>query len=215
PTFHGHIAVGSGLSYEVALSWTPTTYPIQFTEQGLPNGTVWTVTVNGTAHTSNLSGITVPEVNGSYPYSFGPVAGFISPSGGTLRIQGQARTVTAVFDPFNFTLTLIETGLPSGSSWWFNISGGPSQFSDRTGLQFGVPNGTYQYTATSVTPGYHPLNGSFTVRGSNLTLSLSFTAVRYTVEFVAVGLAPGASWSVDLNGTTSTTHGTTLTFSET
>ncbi|EQD67825.1 thermopsin precursor, partial [mine drainage metagenome] len=80
PTFHGHIAVGSGLSYEVALSWTPTTYPIQFTEQGLPNGTVWTVTVNGTAHTSNLSGITVPEVNGSYPYSFGPVAGFISPS---------------------------------------------------------------------------------------------------------------------------------------
>ncbi len=214
PAFNGSVAIGSNATFGIVLRWTPTTYPMQFIEQGLPNGTVWTVTVNGTAYTSHGTGITVPAENGSYPYRFGPVAGYITPIGGTARVQGQAPTVTAVFEPFNFTLTVTETGLPSGSSWWFNVSGGPSTLSDRPSLTVELPNGTYPYTATSVSPGYHLLNGSFAVQGSNRSLTLSFEAVDYTVKFVAAGLDPGASWSVDLNGTSSTTTGTAVTFGE-
>ena len=211
--FSGSVDLTS--NYVLGVTWTPTSYAIEFVEEGLPNGTLWTVMVNGTPHSSYGAQITVPLLNGSYPYTFGPVAGYLPPSGGTLTVKGAASTVTARFAPFNFTVTVNETGLPSGAVWYFNLTGGSSVRSQQSSLELGLPNGTYSYTATDAQRGYGALNGTFTVSGANRGLSLYFVAVDYPIRFVAVGLPSGLSWSVVVNQTQYPAVGSTVTLQAT
>ena len=208
--FSGRVTISA--DYVLGVTWTRTTYPVEFTEQGLPSGSNWSVTVNGTLYSSNTTQITVPLLNGSYPYSFGSVANYTAPPGGTLTVQGSAPSVTAQYAPFSFLLTAFETGLPAGATWWFNITGGPSTLSDESILQLELPNGTYSYTATTLARGYGPLSGTLTVNGTNPNLTLSFGQVNYSVQFHAVGLPSGIAWSVDVNGTLYVNVGSTVTF---
>lgn len=210
--FTGRVNLSS--SERIQVAWVPTTYPIDFVEQGLPNGTLWAMNLNGTAYSSNGSEIAVALTNGSYTYSFESVPGFISPSPGALTVQGHAAMVTARFEPFNFTVTVIETGLANGSLWWFNISGGPSTSSHQSTLEVGLPNGTYQYLATSNGTGYNSLNGSFTLDGSGTTLTLGFEAADYPITFRSYGLPSYTAWSVEVNGSYYQAFNTTLVVEE-
>ena len=199
-------------NYVLGVTWTRTTYPVEFTVQGLPSGSIWSVTVNGTVYSSDTTQITVPLLNGSYPFSFGSVAGYSAPPGGTLTVQGSAPSVTAQYAPFTFLLTVFETGLPAGATWWLNITGGPSTISNESTLQLRLPNGTYSYTATTLARGYGPLSGTLTVNGTTPNLTLSFGRMNYSVRFLAVGLPSGIAWSVDVNGSLYVNVGSTVTF---
>ena len=199
-------------NYVLGVTWTRTTYPVEFTVQGLPSGSIWSVTVNGTVYSSDTTQITVPLLNGSYPFSFGSVAGYSAPPGGTLTVQGSAPSVTGQYAPFTFLLTVFETGLPAGATWWLNITGGPSTISNESTLQLRLPNGTYSYTATTLARGYGPLSGTLTVNGTTPNLTLSFGRMNYSVRFLAVGLPSGIAWSVDVNGSLYVNAGSTVTF---
>ena len=76
----------------------PGTYDVTFTEAGLPVGTSWSVTLNGTNQPSVGSTLTFAEPNGTYPFSVGTVAGYTaSPSSGSVNVNGSSAVKTITF----------------------------------------------------------------------------------------------------------------------
>ncbi len=74
-------------------------YAVTFTETGLPAGTSWSATLNGSTKSSTTATITFQEPNGSYTFSVGSVSGYtVGPSPGTIKVNG-----AAVSQPITFT----------------------------------------------------------------------------------------------------------------
>jgi hypothetical protein len=92
PTIGG---AGDYLWYNVRYS-SSIPHPVAFTESGLPAGTNWTVTLNETPRWSTGSIIAFEEVNGTYPFVVGSVAGYTAnPESGYIVVHGSANaTVT-------------------------------------------------------------------------------------------------------------------------
>jgi hypothetical protein len=86
----GFVAV-SGAGARVPLQFRPAAglYAVNFTESGLPAGTTWSVTLNGTTESTNASWILFYAGNGSATYSVGGVTGYsANPAGSVLSISG-------------------------------------------------------------------------------------------------------------------------------
>jgi outer membrane protein assembly factor BamB len=79
-------------------------YAVTFTENGLPAATTWTVTLNGTTHTSTNATVGFTEQNGTFDFSVGAVTGYtVAPSSGLVGVNGGPAvagvTFTAVAPP--------------------------------------------------------------------------------------------------------------------
>ena len=70
-----------------------------------------------------------------------------------------------MFVPVNYTVSFTESGLPSPTGWWVNVTGGPSTFSTTEVLSFGETNGTYAYSVSTANLNYSAPGGSFIVQG--------------------------------------------------
>ena len=85
-------------------------------------------------------------------------------------------TETAVFEKL-YAVLVTETGLPSGSIWYFNISG----LSFKTGgsvVSLDEPNGSYSYTVQTGLNYYaSPSSGSVVVSGKTAYVNITFTNV--------------------------------------
>ncbi len=190
------------------------TYPLVFSETGLPSGLLWVVTVNGTSQNVTTDGGTdpesFPEVNGTVPYSIGPLSGYEQrtvPYGGSESVNGAVVDVAVVYARVTYGVTFSESGLPAGEAW--NVALGTSNQNRTTdgrtdSFTFPTePNGSYAYTIGGI-PGFHletaPYTGVVTVNGgSPLTVQVHWTRVRFTVKFDEVGLPAGTPWSVNLS----------------
>lgn len=76
----------------------PGTYVVTFTESGLPTGTSWSVTFNGTRLFSTTSTIPFTSKNGSWPFSVGVVDGYMpSPASGDVLVSGGPASQTITF----------------------------------------------------------------------------------------------------------------------
>ncbi len=167
----------------INLTFNNPTYLVTFIESGLPSGTSWSVTFNGTTQTSTTGTITFSVPNGSYSYTVGSVMGYnSSPSSGSISVSGssinQAITFTAIKKTIsNYTVTFTESGLPSGTAWYVNLSNGmKSGAITSSTYSFSLANGSVSYTISG-TSGYsaNSTAGSFTVNGHNLSISVKFT----------------------------------------
>jgi hypothetical protein len=72
-------------------------YTVAFTESGLPSGTSWSVTLNGTTLSSTTNIITFSITNGTYSYTIGKISGYnTSISSGSLTVNGKnvAQSIT-------------------------------------------------------------------------------------------------------------------------
>jgi len=272
------------------------TYLVEFIENGLPPGTIWSVTLNGTSIYSNDSIIYFNLPDGNYNYTAEPfmyinsaryvsesrpgiltvngsnvdinityarqyyvnfvidpsVGGYIAESSGwyntsstvfirAIPYQGYLfsswigtgnGSYSGVSNPASITIngpiteeanfikiyqvTFVETGLPSGTTWYLNLSDGGSFSSRSNTIVINLPNGSYSYDTSTTSKEYEPSQpiGTFTVSGTNFELSIRFNIVTYPVTFTESGLSPGTSWSVKLNGLTETSTNATLTFNE-
>ncbi|EQB67022.1 MAG: hypothetical protein AMDU2_EPLC00006G0579 [Thermoplasmatales archaeon E-plasma] len=228
-TFNGNVYVVNDQSG--SLSIIPTIYhpvskyTITFSESGLPSGTSWSTTFNGTTNSSTTGLITFTSINGSYSYNISSIAGYtISPLSGSVNVEGKNVTVNITFTHVKvtvskYTITFSESGLPSGTSWSTTFNGTTN--SSTTGLiTFTSINGSYSYNISSIA-GYtiSPLSGSVNVEGKNVTVNITFTHVKvtvskYTITFSESGLPSGTSWSVTLNGTKESSTTDTISFSE-
>jgi len=187
-------AVPEAITYSVA---APPTYSLQFTENGLPSGTMWSVTVTGvgggtlssTSNTITFSGL----LAGTYPYSFGAVVGYTTPSGGSAVISTASVSLGVVYSAPTYAVTFTESGLPAGTLWAAAF-GGQIGTSIGTTIVFQVTAGTYSYSVAT-TSGYAPSPGSGTLIVSGATP----VAVTYTL-IPPVPVPLSASGPVALGG---------------
>lgn len=177
-------------------------YPIWFNETGLPDGTSWSVTLNGTVLTGSTPSIAATRVNGTYVFTVAPVAGYtVDPSSGSVTVQGGPASqsiVYTVIPPAQYPVWFNETGLPSGTPWWVNVTNGTSASGTGTSITSSEPNGSYTYTVATSDKTYAAAGGSFLVDGDGVTVAVTFTRVTYAVAFVETGLPPGSEWWLNL-----------------
>ncbi|MGP8071537.1 MAG: ABC transporter substrate-binding protein [Thermoplasmata archaeon] len=117
--------------------------------------------------------------------------------------------------PPTYSVTFTESGLPSGTTWYVNLTGGPFLNSTTGTIEFLEPNGSFDYSAASSDKTYAPTppGGSFEVSGASVSVSATFQLVAYSVTFTEAGLAPGAEWWVDLSGQNTSSTASSLTTS--
>lgn len=195
---------GSAASVAITFTFAPaTTYTVRFLEMGLPAGTSWSATLNGTTQTSSNSSIAFAETYGSYLYTMGSVSGYVpNPASGTVTISEWVNNVIVSFEvlaPGSYILSFTETGLPMATSWLVTLNG-TTRSSTGTEILLTEPNGTYAYSGSA--PGYTTQTGSLTVNGgSPAPVTVHFTpssssslpAVDYVIigVVVAVGVVGG------------------------
>ncbi len=186
PGYHANLYAGTvvvaGAPQTILVVWSLATYPVTFLETGLPSGTLWSVSLDGTGGGSTGSTIAFQAVNGTKAFTVTPIPGFHAQVyAGSVKVSGLAVTVEIDWQPVTFTVTFIETGFPSLWGWSVGLTlGGPIARNGTTpSISFdGVPNGTYAYAVPSVGV-YHPAiaAGSVTVNGADVTVSVLFTHV--------------------------------------
>ncbi|MGC8701304.1 MAG: hypothetical protein ACP5R3_06840, partial [Thermoplasmata archaeon] len=66
------------------------------------------------------------------------------PQSGTIAVGWSDISINIVFAKKTlYTVTFTETGLPSGTTWYVNLSNGQSFSGTGTTITFSEPNGTY------------------------------------------------------------------------
>ena len=209
----GNLTVaGSALTQPIL--WSKFTYTLTFAEDGLPNGTSWGVRVNSVSFPTTNASVSLSVVNGTYSYFVATVPGYLpSPATGNVNVSGHDATVTITFGLASYAITLTETGLPAGWIWAATLNG-VTHSSGGAAIAFGLPNGTYPFSITSVA-GYtvSPRVGNLTVAGQPVPLPITFSPVLYDLVFAESGLPAGSSWSVTIDSTAQVGTTATLTFS--
>ncbi|MGC2789687.1 MAG: hypothetical protein WA547_06490 [Thermoplasmata archaeon] len=145
-----------------------TEYAVVFTETGLPSGTEWSITLNGTSQNSTSSTIQFSEPNGQYAFFVTPVSGYTVAPEGNLTVAGA---------PVSMSVTFVSTALSSGTCTSFSWSG-----SNDTGLP--VPIDTLSGNCI----------GSFAAdyRTYNATTGSTFDNTSFTIGPVAEVTPSGA-----------------------
>ncbi len=162
-----------------SVSFSKVVYSVDFTESGLPAGTTWYVNLsNGQQFHSQSSTVTFSEANGTYSYtlSAGNDSYVASPHSGTFAVNGGKLAENAVFKKASYTVKFAETGLPTGTTWYVNLSNGQSFSSSNSTVEFNETDGAYTYTVNATGFGASISNGTLDVNGANLTESVNFTA---------------------------------------
>jgi hypothetical protein len=211
-------STGSPPSVRVTFSFT---YPVTFSETGLPTGTDWSVTLAGVLVSSTTSFVNFTEPNGTHPYTITDLPGWHEMTlnySGTVSVAGKTVTVpTLVFAEVTYNVTFNESTLPSGTEWWVNVTGGPDFGSTNSVLAFTEPNASYDYTVATGNKDYKPApeSGWFDVTGTVVNESVTFELVVFHVTFDETGLPSGAEWWINVGGTSSLpSTTTTLSFPE-
>ncbi len=224
----------------VSMAATPrlgslTSYQVNFTEAGLPAGTTWNVTFNGTTQSSVTSSMTFVVSPGIYAYSVStdipgqsvaipglptlpPLEQYVATSAtGIVEVTGSNATV-AVNYTTQYLLFTTSTPTAGGTT-------GPGLGYFDAGTQALIVATPYQnYTFTAWAGFCYSLTSCGAYLGAsseaNVTMSAptfeiaDFTLLTYPVNFVAHGLTANLAWSVTFNGTTSTSTTNTISFSQ-
>jgi YVTN family beta-propeller protein len=211
----------SGSDQFKTVSFALITFPVTFTESGLPADTNWSIMLDGNLRYSATSSVMLAMPNGTYPFIVGAIDHYsASPSPGSMAVSGGAARVAITFTPIpigQFAVEFVESGLVDGTNWSVVLNA-TQRYSTSNTVTFSEPNGTYPFAVTQV-EGYTAslLPGKVAVNGTSTRISIGFTAirhVRYTVTFIDGGLPPATPWSTTLNGSTHSSTNSTINFSE-
>ena len=157
-------------NYTVNLSKVTLVNSLTFYEFGLPAGTNWSVTLGTQTLSSTGTSITFNEPDGNYSYSVASSNKSFEPINSTGYINySQPTALTISFVPVVYNVTFTETGLPSGTAWYVNI----------TGMASSGPITTTSYTASLMNGSY-----SFSVSTDNKSFSPSYTSFCLDLNFL-------------------------------
>jgi hypothetical protein len=196
---------------------TSVTCSVTFTERGLPSGTNWSVTLNGTERSSTSQTITFAEPNGTYAYLVrGPNGTIATEWNGTIDVRGTPISTALTFVSEFFRLWLNETGLPAGSSWSAGIRENctfcsqpfPTS-SDTDSISFVLLSITDEWFGVGAVAGFSPNPSSghlapFISMGAPISELITFTAnttLWLNESGLPGGTTAGAYWSVTVVGT--------------
>jgi len=177
----GDIYVANNASANVSVLGLPgvAQYAVNFTESGLPAGTTWSLTLNGTPLSSTSASIVTTEPNGSYAFTINTKASYTSsPSSGTITVDGAGKNQAIVFTPIpaTYAVSFVQSGLPSGTTWSVTFNGSTSSSGTDSITFTGIPNGTFSYTVGALT-GFNatPSQGTIKVAGHPVSTSIVFS----------------------------------------
>ena len=196
----------NGTAVFVSITFSKITYIITFTESGLPLGSIWYVNLTNGMNSGPITGssFTFSLSNGSYSYNIATSNRTYYPPhpSGTFTVNGSMLFEPVEFLEITYVVSYTETGLPTGTSWYVNITGEPSSgpISGNT-FSLSLPNGTYYYLIASANNDYSPNShsGTFTVSGSSVSVPLiTFSLEMYSLTFTESGL-PSGKWFVNLS----------------
>ncbi len=188
----------------ISLVFAKNPYQVELAEEGLPTGTIWSVTVRNVSYSSTNSSpgvIVLTETSGTYGYQLGSVPGYRgAPENSSFGVNGANLTVPVLFVA-TFPVTFEESGLPTGMSWNVTVRG-IKEVTTGAVVAFQEKEGKYGFQIGQVS-GYRavPSNYSFSIQSQALTITITFVPLhppptRYTVTFDETGLPAGASWFV-------------------
>jgi hypothetical protein len=192
----------SGAAQSIPIAFVRGTFTVTFTETGLPGGTHWSVTLNGTTQTTTMASMAFTVPNGTYSFSIPTIAGYyISPSYGAVVVNGAPVSQAITFTQIVYTVTFTESGLRAGAQWMVALNG-TEETSTGTTISFGELDGTYTYVVIGPS-GYRVSapapEGTVIVNGASDRESVSFVrGATYTLTFHETGLRPGTSWCVTI-----------------
>ena len=191
-----------GVYFENFSSVSPKSYRITFIENGLTNGTSWSVSLNGSKVNSTASTIEFNETNGTYSFTVETVSGYtVSPSSGSIIVNGSNLTEALAFSPVpavKYNITFTESGLPSGTNWTI-VFNGTTYTSDSTSISFDVTNGSYPFDVQNVSGYTAPISGTLNVYGNSVTEQIVFTQIVSKGYFV--GSVSPSNVTIYVNGT--------------
>ncbi|AWR96162.1 PQQ-binding-like beta-propeller repeat protein [Acidianus sulfidivorans JP7] len=191
-------------------------YVLTFSESGLPSGTTWSVTVNGTTKSitigffSDCISFNLPEgiyyYNVSIIYGNNDVRYVPSTFSGIVSLsEGEGVNINYVTQ-YYVSINSTPGGTVSPSSGWYDqgttlqISAKPSY-----GYQFVEWNGS-GYDA------YTGYNNESTIEVCGPINETAYFERVYTLVFIEGGLPSGTTWCISLNGTTKSSTSPIITF---
>jgi hypothetical protein len=189
-------------------------YAVSFNESGLPLGTYWGVTDNGSTQYSTAPSIVFVDPNGTSNYSIAPVAGYSTNWSGSLTVNGTNATVPISFSPFSYALEFTETGLPTRTTWGVSC-GGDSETTNTLALIFLEPNGTYSWAVAPIAGYTTNSTGVVNITGADAAVPVPFSPqVDYSVVFNETGLPSGTDWTVTVGSASASSNSNSLTVTE-
>jgi hypothetical protein len=200
----------------------PTKYSVSFTADGLPTGTNWSVTLNGSLKYGTSPTISFSEPNGSYGFSvLSPVPGsagtryVATPTSGTAVVAGANLPETISWSP-QYQLSAVASpstgGTVSPSAGWYSAGDPVSILSTpASGEQLwkwtGVGTGSYNGVDN---PAKVTANGPIV----ETALFVPTSGNLLPVYFNETGLPAGKAWNVSLNGTWESSSNASVEFLE-
>ncbi len=144
------------------------------------------VNVNGIA-TSGLNGTSIQidqgvwssiGVNYFYLNSSGnySVNSVVSSTDGSIELLGFVISPNIICNSYGISFT--ESGLPSGTTWFVNLTNGESYHSSTNIIDFSEPNGSYNYAIGDTMDYYpYPESGIISVDGSYVSMNITFRGI--------------------------------------
>ncbi len=169
---HGNVTVAGAALYPT-INFTEAMYPVSFAESGLPTGTSWSVSINGTKQASNTTQIVIEKRNGTYPFSINTqhMVYAPDPGNGYVTVQGGPIQETVEFRLYTYPVRFVRNDLENASV--LLMVGKQNYTVPALGsVVVDLTNGTYPYTASTGIAGTSVPSGSFTVTGNGTTVSL-------------------------------------------
>lgn len=203
--------VGAGYATTIPFTRLPSRYAVSFEELGLPAGTQWNVTLEGSNLSSRAAYANYTEYNGSYRYNLSSPGFEPSPGAGTASVDGAPVEVTVRFVRIDYAVTFTEQRLPPDTPWSVSV-GGQTLSATSASIVASLPNGSFPYTIGSVA-GYATVwDGVVVVRNATLSVPVVFSEFPWAVRFTESGLPSGTFWSVTLGEEVNDSDAPTISF---
>lgn len=193
--FNGVLHV-NGSGKIVYVSFKPVLYDVNFTVVSPSGLKEWNLEIAGNNYTINGTYFEVGLQNGSYVYVVSGITGYETYTS-HLNVTGADETVILYIHELQYDVSFISN-LKHGALWNVSLSNGDNYSSFNHSLMISMPNGRYNYTATS--PGYNSVSGYIMVKDHPVTVRIHFVTSLHTVKFMESGLPRGTQWWVNISG---------------
>ncbi len=197
----------------VQFSAVKPSFEVTFTEQGLPVGQSWSVSVRGGSGSAMTpSPIALLVLTGAYAFGAGTAGGYVVASSLSFLVVNGPLSVTVEFVPQNRVIWN-ETGLGSGLNWSVVVDDGAPTVNSGNWVSANLLNGSH----TFVIPGVEdyvasPRLGNLDLTGTGATIDVTFVRATFPITFAVTGLPVGAEYQVRLSNFTELTSQATFAF---
>jgi YVTN family beta-propeller protein len=154
-------------------------YPVRFSEFGLPGGTEWNMTFNGSFAFTLGNSVPYFAPNGSYAFTVTAPPSYIAfPAAGNLTVRGAPVLQTIRFESvvqLRYPVVFVASGIPMGTRWAVEVNG--SHFSSPTfSISVSLWNGSYLFAVQPVASyTAEPVGGQVNVTGAVQQVNVTFS----------------------------------------